>query len=48
MTLELQHEFSVLGLTRQLLVMTYARAGCVWSSAFGEWCFLEDQLIWEE
>ena len=36
MTLVLQHEFSVLGLNRQLLVMTYARAGCVRSSAFGE------------
>jgi len=34
--LELQHEFSVFGLTRQLLVMTYAYVGRVWSSAFGE------------
>ena len=36
MTLELPHEFSVLSLIRQLLVMTYACTGLVWSAAFGE------------
>ena len=35
-TLALQHEFSVLGLTRQLLVMMYIYASCVLFSAFGE------------
>ena len=36
MMLALQHKFSVFGLTRQLLVMTYAHTGRVWSSALGE------------
>lgn len=34
--LALQHEFSVLGLTHQLLVRAYVHAGRVWSSTFGE------------
>ena len=34
--LALQHKFSVLGLTRQLLVMTYVHASHVSSFAFGK------------